>query len=463
MKILSHSHGFKDFDGFIDNGIPDKIYRIEFSSGDLIRVTPEHKFNRNDEWVRADELKVGDDLAGDAGKIVRIDLLENENSESCYDALNVKDCNSYWTNGVESHNCSLIYLDEFAFVERAEQFYTSTYPVISAGKTTKVIITSTANGVGNPFHTIYEGAITGKNEYVATRVDWFDVPGRDEEWKRQTIANTSERQFNVEFGNSFEATGSTLISADTILRLSAGRPISDRNDWKIYEDPIEDHNYIMAIDVAKGRGLDYSTANIIDISVMPFKQVAVYRNNTKSPLLLGDIVVPVARHYNTAYIIVEVNNGGDVVANAIYHDHEYENMYVESQIRSDGIGLTMTKSTKRAGCSNLKDMLETGVLMIQDQETIREFSTFSVSGASWAATEGNHDDLVMGLVSFAFVIRSVLSEEGKDLKDLMFQDVIDNLEDELMPDMIIDDYSAPDSSALQAHEEAIKELDEWNL
>ena len=120
---------------------------------------------------------------------------------------------------------NLLYLDEFAFVERATEFYTSTYPVVSAGKDTKVIITSTANGIGNMFYKLWEGAEQGVNDFKSFRVDWWDVPDRDEAWKAQTISNTSQLQFDQEFGNTFFGTGDTLINAETLMAMSATNPI----------------------------------------------------------------------------------------------------------------------------------------------------------------------------------------------------------------------------------------------
>ena len=215
---------------------------------------------------------------------------------------------------------NLLYLDEFAFVERAAEFYTSTYPVISSGTDTKIIVTSTANGIGNTFHKIWEGSIQGVNEYSNFRVDWNDVPGRDEEWKQQTINNTSQIQFDQEFGNTFFGTGNTLINAQTLLDLRAKTPIRnlEGGDCLIYKEPEKNHDYILVADVSKGRGQDYSTFSLIDISTRPFEQVAVYRNNTISPLLFPNIIYKYANVYNKAYCVIESNDQGAVVCNGLY-------------------------------------------------------------------------------------------------------------------------------------------------
>ena len=462
MKILTHK-GFKEFDGFIEQKKTKRLLNIVCDSGKNLKCTHDHLLKTcGDKFLEAEKLQVGNILHG-SEKIVEIEEINADEEVPVYDALNVEDTNSYITNGLVSHNC--LYLDEFAFVENAEKFYTSTYPVISAGKESRVIITSTANGVGNPFYNIYEGAKTNKNEYVATRVDWWNVPGRDENWKRQTIANTSERQFEQEFGNAFHSTGSTLISGDCLMRINTEKPVKSTDSWNIYADPEDGHIYVMSIDVALGRGGDYSAATIIDISSTPFKQTAVYRNNRISPMLLADAMVPVAKKYNNAHIIVEINNGGSAVANDIYHDYEYENMYLESAVRADGVGLTMNKKTKRIGCSHLKDLVESGQLQIVDIQTLQELSTFSVSGSSYAATQGNHDDIVMTLVSFAFVMQTLLSDEDRNLKDLLFDKLAENIEEDLLPPGIFDDRSSTDSApkSMEIHERMIKDIDEWSL
>ena len=195
-------------------------------------------------------------------------------------------------SSIRGLSVSLLYLDEFAFVEKAAEFYTSTYPVISSGTSTKVIITSTANGIGNMYYNLWQGAEQGVNDYKPFRVDWWDVPGRDEHWKLQTIANTSPLQFDQEFGNTFFGTGDTLINAETLMKLRAKAPIKvlEGGNLLSYEDIHKQHDYIMCVDVARGRGQDYSTFTLIDISTKPFKQVAVYRCNTISPILFPTLI-----------------------------------------------------------------------------------------------------------------------------------------------------------------------------
>ena len=346
-------------------------------------------------------------------------------------------------SSIRGMSVSLLYLDEFAFVENAAEFYTSTYPVISSGKETKIIITSTANGIGNVFHKIWEGASQGINEFKPFRVDWWDVPGRDEDWKTQTIANTSQLQFDQEFGNTFFGTGDTLINAETLLKLRAKNPIRylEGGDLKIYEETEKGHEYIMLVDVSKGRGQDYSTFNLIDISSRPFKQVAVYRNNLISPLLFPNIIYKWANSYNKAYVVIESNDQGSLVTNGLYHDLEYENMHVESAIKANALGIEMTRKVKRLGCSSFKDILENNKLEIYDDDTILEISTFVAKGVSYEASPGNHDDLVMNLVMLGYFISTQYFSDMTDinLKEMMFKQKMKEIEDDVVPFGFIDD------------------------
>ena len=348
-------------------------------------------------------------------------------------------------SSIRGMSVNLLYLDEFAFVERAAEFYTSTYPVVSSGKDTKVIITSTANGIGNTFYKIWEGAVQGTNEYTSFRVDWWDVPGRDEEWKKQTIANTSQMQFDQEFGNTFFGTGDTLIGADTLLELKAKEPLRrvENQSVLIYEEPVKNHEYIMTVDVSRGRGQDYSTFNVIDISARPFKQVAVYRNNIISPLLFPNIIYKYAKVYNEAYVVIESNDQGGVVTNGLYHELEYENMHVESAVKANALGIEMTRKVKRLGCSAIKDIIENNKLEIVDENTILEISTFVAKGSSYQASEGNHDDLMMNLVMFGYFATSNYFGEMTDinLKEMMFQQRIKEIEEDVLPFGFVDDGS----------------------
>ena len=353
-------------------------------------------------------------------------------------------------SSIRGLSVNLLFLDEFAFVENAAEFYSSTYPVVSAGKDTKVIITSTANGLGNIYHKLWEGAVQSTNEFKPFRIDWWDVPGRDEEWKKQTVSNTSELQFDQEFGNNFHGTGNTLISGNKLLGMKAKPPIYTQESVKVYDRPMAKHDYMMFVDVAKGRGQDYSTFNLVDISTRPFKQVAVYRDNNISPILFPDIIYKYAKTYNEAYVVIESNDQGAVVCNGLYYDLEYENVFVESVVKKNAIGIEMNRKVKRIGCSNIKDLVERDQINIVDADTIVEFSTFVAKGNSYEASDGNHDDLVMNFVLFGWFVSSPMFTDMTDMniKEMMYQEKMKQIEDELVPFGVLDDGRPAESEVI---------------
>ena len=363
-------------------------------------------------------------------------------------------------SSIRGLSINLLFLDEFAFIENANQFYTSTYPVVSSGKDTQVIITSTANGVGNLFYRLWEGAMQKANEFTPIRIDWWDVPGRDEKWKEQTIANTSELQFEQEFGNNFIGTSNTLISSNVLLGLTAYPPIKIDGSVRYYKAPAEDHSYVIMVDVSRGRGQDYSTFNVVDITDGQFEQVAMFRDNLISPMIFPDIIIKVAKMYNEALLLIESNDAGQVVCNTVYYEYEYENTFVESSIKKGGVGVTMTKRVKRIGCSNLKDLVELSKIKIVDADTIQELSTFEVRGSSYEASPGNHDDLVMNLVMFAWFVSSDAfgNISTVDLKDLLFREKLKQMEDDVPPFGIISDSSG----GKNVYEEMRDDIKAWH-
>lgn len=246
--------------------------------------------------------------------------------------------------------------------------------------------------------------------------------------------------------NSFLGTGNTLINGNVLLGLKSQDPISINHNVSIYFDPIEDHEYLMLVDVSKGRGQDYSTFNIIDITGEIFKQVAVYRDNTISPILFPDIINKYGNMFNEAYVIIESNDAGQVVCNGLYYDIEYENVYVESAVKAGAIGVTMTKKVKRIGCSNIKDIIEQGKLEVVDANTIYEMSSFVSKGNSFQADKGLHDDLMMNLVLFGWFTSTAFFKELSDIdmKQLLYAERVKHMEDDLVPFGIINDGTNSD-------------------
>ena len=214
-----------------------------------------------------------------------------------------------------------------------------------------------------------------------------------------------------------------------------------KENISIYKEPQEGHEYVMMVDVAKGRGQDYSTFNIIDVTTQPCEQVAVYRDNTLSPMLFPDIIYKYAKTFNEAYVVIESNDQGAVVCNGLYYDLEYENIFVESSIKSNSIGVTMTRRVKRIGCSTIKDLIEQKKLMIYDSDTIIEMSTFVSRGSSYEASSGNHDDLMMNLVLFGWFISTDVFENLTDIniKGLLYKERLAEIQDDMLPFGYIDD------------------------
>jgi len=365
-------------------------------------------------------------------------------------------------NSIRGLSISLLYLDEFAFVNDAERFYTSTYPVISSGKQSQVIMTSTFNGVVNLYYRLWQGAVQGINEYKPFRVDWWDVPGRDEKWKAQTIANTSQMQFDQEFGNCAIGSTDTLIAPEFLLALKAIGPEEIIRGIKIYKKPIEGHKYFLLVDVSKGRGQDYSTVSVFDVTARPFEQVATFRDNMMSPLIFPDLIVGLAKRFNSALVIIENNDVGQVVCNGVYYDMEYENTFVESNVRG-GIGVTMTKRVKKIGCSFLKDLIESRKLVINDSDTIVELSTFEAKGDSYEGADGSHDDLAMNLVLLAWFLTTPFAElKDGELKDMLFAEKVKGMEDELVPPGFLGNAgSAIPTRSMEIYMEMVNEMEEW--
>lgn len=362
-----------------------------------------------------------------------VKILNKGNIEFANDSKVVAAATS--SSSIRGLSINLLYLDEFAFVENAEEFYTSTYPVVTSGKNSKVIITSTANGVGNMFYKIYESAVQKQSEYKHFLINWFDVPGRDEKWKKETIANTSETQFEQEYGNSFLGTGNTLINSNTLLGMRSIDPDWNRDNINIYDRPVEGHAYVCTVDVSKGRGIDYSTFSVFDVSLQPFKQVATFRDNMLSPMLLPDMINKYVKPYNEALVIVENNAEGGTVATQLHYDIEYPNVFVQGMTKQEDIGVTMNRKVKRIGCSTLKELLEENRLELIDRATITELLTFINKGNSYEAAKGYHDDMVMNCVLFAWFVTTEFFYHLTDsqVKDLLYSEQQKLIEEDLLP------------------------------
>jgi len=357
-------------------------------------------------------------------------------------------------SAVRGSSFNIIFLDEFAHVPSniAEQFFTSVYPTISSGESTKVLIVSTPLGM-NMFYKMWADAQEKRNNYVPLEVHWSQVPGRDEKWKQETIKNTSEVQFTQEFECEFIGSTHTLISATKLRTMVFKTPVFSKNGLDVYEEPIKNALYCMIVDTAQGKDQDYSAISIFDISQIPYRQVAKYRSNKISPMLYPDIIFHIGKKYNMSWVLLEVNDVGSQVAETLHYDLEYENIIVSSMKGRAGqqigggfakniqLGIRTSKQLKRIGCSALKEMIESDKLIISDFDTISELTTFAVKNNSYEAEEGSNDDLAMTLVIFSWLVQQ---RYFKDLTDLdirkkLADEQMKALEEDLLPFGIIDD------------------------
>ena len=375
-------------------------------------------------------------------------------------------------SAVRGMSFNILFLDEFAFVPNhiAESFFASVYPTITSGQSTKVIMVSTPHGM-NHFYRYWHDAERKKNEYVPTEVHWSEVPGRNEEWKLQTIANTSEQQFKIEFECEFLGSVDTLIAPSKLRALTYENPIQRNAGLDIHETAIKDHEYVITVDVARGVSEDYSAFVVFDITSFPHKVVAKYRNNEIKPMLFPNVIYEVAKNYNGAFVLCEVNDVGDQVAALLHYDLEYDNVLMCSmrgragQVVGQGfsgkktqMGVKMSKTVKKVGSLNLKTLIEADKVLFQDYEIISELTTFISKSNSFEAEEGCNDDLAMCLVIYAWLVCQDYFKEmtDTDIRKKLYEDQKNQIEQDMAPfGFIVDgmeDESFVDSNG-----------DRWNL
>ena len=375
------------------------------------------------------------------------------------------------SSAVRGSSFNIIFLDEFAHVPQniAEQFFTSVYPTISAGESTKVLIVSTPLGM-NMFYKMWIESEEGRNDYVPIEVHWSEMPGRNEKWKQETIRNTSETQFTQEFECEFVGSTHTLVSPSKLRTMVFQSPLYQQQGLDVYEEPHTSKTYALIADTARGRGVDYSAFSVFDVSEVPYRQVAKYRDNQISPLLYPNVIYHTGNKYNTAHVLVEVNDIGSQVADTLHYDLEYENIMIITMRGRAGqqigggfakniqLGIKTSKQIKRIGCAALKDMIECDKLLIPDFDTIQELTTFAARNNSFEAEEGSHDDLAMTLVIFSWLVQQRYFKEmtNLDIRQKLFQDQMDVLEQDMLPFGLIDDGLA---------EETFKDNDgqTWNV
>ena len=358
------------------------------------------------------------------------------------------------SSAIRGKSVNFLYLDEVAFIEGYDEFFASVYPTISSGESTKLLMTSTPNGL-NHFWKTCKGAREKTNGYEYVEVMWYDVPGRDEKWKKETIESLDhdEEKFAQEYECQFLGSSGTLISGAALKTLLPDTPIAQGEGFIQYEKPVKDKNYVITADVARGKGLDYSTFTVFDITEMPYNQVAVFRDNFIGPIDFASVLYRIGKTYNEAGILIEINDIGGQVSDVLLMDYDYENLlYTQNSGRNGKVlsggfgknvenGIRTTKLVKGTGCSMLKMLIEQQQLIIRDFETIQEISRFSRKGNSYEAESGFHDDLVMNLVLFSWMTEQAYFKDMTDINTLikLREKTEEQIEEEMLPFGFIDD------------------------
>lgn len=354
-------------------------------------------------------------------------------------------CSATSPSAVRGFSLDNIFCDEFGHLNSnlAEEFIASVFPTLSSSKTSKLIIVSTPKGM-NHFYNIYTEAVNGTNGFVAVDAHWSENPGRDEKWLADQLAELGELKFRQEVLCDFLGSSATLISGDKLGAFVKKQPtlLLPNNTLKQYAEPVKNHSYVMLVDTARGKGLDYSAFHIINISTLPYQIACSYRDNNISTLVFPEVIYRIGEMYNKAFVLIETNDLGQQVADILFYDLEYENVYMSSQdnIKEGGDskyspGLRTTKKTKAVGCDMLKNLIENDKLEVNDAETISEFTTFIRVGSTYKAEEGKHDDLVMCLVMFAYLTTQPVFKDLFDfsLREQFFASQLLEIENQMLP------------------------------
>ena len=386
------SNGWKQFYG-IRKTRKDTL-RICFSDATSIECTRQHKFYEDGKFIYAFNVVPGDCLSGK--RVVKVEWAKEQD---VYDLLEVEDGHHYTASGVEVSNCAFVPKNKW------DNFFKSTFPTISSGSSTKLLVVSTPNGK-NHFYDLWMRAKQEDSEMHPIEVNWWDVPGRDEKWHKEMLATMTEEQFDVEYGNSFEVNITSLLTKSEIRRMRENirEPIESSAVMKVYEKPIPGHRYVCSVDVASGVGRDYSVISMIDATEGKFMLAAIYASNEIDYYSLPTIVLTMATKYNEAKVLIESNDIGSTVLRILNYDLEYDNVVKTYNVHAGKsvLGQRTTTKTKIVGCATLKEMCSTGKLVIPDAQTLVEFEFFQLDGNTYAAAPGYHDDRIMSLVNFCY-------------------------------------------------------------
>jgi hypothetical protein len=355
------------------------------------------------------------------------------------------------SSAIRGYSISLLYLDEFAFVPSniADEFFTSVYPTISSGTQSKILISSTPNGM-NHYYRMWTEAVEGQNGFKHIEANWRQVPGRDQAWADEQRRVLGDEKFLQEMECEFMGSAGTLLSAPALKSLAFVTPIHlSENGIKIYKAPEKNRNYVIVADTSRGKGLDYSAFSVIDVTELPYRQVCTYKDNNISPLVYPSVIKRIGDYYNQAYVLVEINDNGQQIVDSLFEDYEYENILSTVDIKGKVSitwgygnksyrGIRTTKSVKRLGCSLMKNLIEGQKLIIQDFDTISELSTFVAKGTSYESEEGSHDDLVMTLVLFSWMTNQQFFADltNTDVRAKLHEEQMKQIEEEQLPSFL---------------------------
>lgn len=434
-EVLTEN-GFKSFSGI--KKVHGKIYTLSLSSGDTLQCSYKHKVKLiSGEWIEAHN-SVGMILSNG----FKVESFEYLKEGDLYDLIDVEDGHQYTTNTIESHNC--------AFIPAFEDAWKAIQPVISSGRHSKIIITSTPDGM-NHFYDLWNGAISGNSGFKPYEAVWHSVKERlynenDEfddgyEWTKNTIGDSSLEAFMQEHNGDFQGGSNTLIRGMKLANLTWKDALETEDNYYEYIPYTEGHKYVATLDSAEGRGQDYHVLNIIDVTEFPYQQAAVYRSNTVSHLILPDILLRYLYKYNEPPIYIELNSTGEIISKTLFMDLEYENVICDSYTH---LGMKQTKTSKAIGCSTLKDLIEKDKLILNHKDSILELRTFEAKGRSWEAAEGKKDDCVMSLVIFAWLTTQTVFSDYTGNEDIrlatqIFDDHLDSMYEEMAPVIVHSD------------------------
>lgn len=440
MKVLTQN-GFKEFTGVLEHS-NKLLKKIEFVDNTSIKATDDHRFFDGESWIQVQDLSPNMNLGNK-----QIATISNHGYETVYDLFNVEDTHSYYTNDILSHNCDNIFCDEFAHLSPnlAEEFIASVFPTLSSSETSKLIIVSTPKGL-NHYYKIWDEAEKGINGFATVSAEWYENPNRNEKWYNDQLAELGQLKFNQEVLCDFLQSGNTLVSIPKLRAQARKQAFSNSIQIKgfaQFELPKKDTPYVMTVDTSRGKDLDYSAFVVFDITQLPYKIVCRFRDNSIQPLAYPDLICRIATLYNKAFVLIETNDLGQQVADILFYDLEYENVYVSKKddIKEGGTGTGITpgfrttKKSKSVGCRMLADLVDNDNLIVNDEVIMNELTTFVRSGSTYKGEDGTHDDLAMCLVFFGYLTSLPVFSTLFDfnLRQALVKSQLDEMEAQMLP------------------------------